>query len=49
METETETKKIIVKDVVKQTILGWKPKHSLEEGLKKTIDYWKGAIHAKSS
>lgn len=42
--------RILIGDNFKtEKILGWKPKHSLEEGLKKTIDYWKGAIHAKSS
>lgn len=34
--------KILVGDPTKaQTILGWKAKYSLEEGLRKTIEYWR--------
>ena len=34
--------KILIGDNTKaEKLLGWKPKYSLEEGLKKTIDYWR--------
>lgn len=26
-------------------LLGWEPEYSLEQGLKKTIEYWKGELH----
>jgi nucleoside-diphosphate-sugar epimerase len=28
-------------------VLGWEPRHTLEEGLKKTIDFWKNEIERK--
>lgn len=30
-------------------VLGWEPKYTLEEGLKKTISFWKGKLSAQSA
>jgi GDP-mannose 4,6-dehydratase len=42
-----DIKKLVGSYEKAKRILGWQPKYSLEEGLKKTINFWKGKISAR--
>jgi nucleoside-diphosphate-sugar epimerase len=38
--------KVLVGDNARaRTLLGWQPKYSLREGLRKTIEYWRGHVN----